>query len=288
MKRCGIAVLAVLVLGAGCSDGGPSAAPSSSSSAAPATAPADPNYSPGRHVLSFEVNGVTRTAVLVVPADLSHPAPLVFAFHGHGGNGAMFDRRMDIDGLWPEAIAIYPDGLPGHKGLTDPEGTQPGWQVRPGDEGDRDLAFFDVMLSTLRAKLPVDDNRVFAMGHSNGSGFTALLLTLRGASIAATATLSGQPAELEFNIAPVRSMFLMMGMTDPLVPFDQQRQAIPRAQAKLAIDPATAKTDGYLTTANGPNNVELDTYIHPGGHDVPAEVPPLIVAFFQRHTRPPA
>jgi len=126
------------------------------------------------------------------------------------------------------------------------------------------------------------------MGHSNGSGFTALLWTLRGSTIAATATLSGQPAELEFNIAPVRSMFLMMGRADPLVPFEQQRQAIPRAQAKLAIDPATATTDGYLTTAHGPNDVELDTYIHPGGHDVPAEVPPLVVAFFQRHTRPPA
>jgi len=42
-------------------------------------------------------------------------------------------------------------------------------------------------LEAVRAKLPVDDNRVFVMGHSNGSGFTALLWTLRGASIAATA-----------------------------------------------------------------------------------------------------
>jgi len=124
------------------------------------------------------------------------------------------------------------------------------------------------------------------MGHSNGSGFTALLWTLRGNDIAATATLSGQPAELEINIAPARSMFMMMGMSDPLVPFEQQRQAIPRAQAKLGIDPATATTDGYLTTANGANNLELDTYIHPGGHDVPAEVPPLIVAFFQRQSKP--
>jgi len=281
VKRCGIALLATLVLGAGCSDSRPATAPASSSSAAH-----DAGYTPGRHVVSFTVNGVTRTAVLVVPADPTHPAPLVFAFHGHGGNGALFDRRLDIDGLWPHAIVIYPDGLPGHKGITDPDGTQPGWQVRPGDEGDRDLAFFDVMLSTLRARLPVDNDRIFVMGHSNGSGFTALLLTLRGASIAATATLSGQPAELEINIAPVRSMFLMMGMADPLVPFEQQRQAIPRAQAKLTIDPATAKTDGYLTTADGPNDVELDTYIHPGGHDVPAEVPPLVVAFFQRHSKP--
>ena len=290
MKRSAIAVLAVVALGAGCSNSGPAAAPSPSSSAAPtsssATAPADPNYSPGRHDVSFSVNGTNRTAVLVVPSDLSHPAPLVVAFHGHGGNGATFDRRMNIDSLWPDAIVVYPDGLPGHKGITDPDGSQPGWQVRPGDEGDRDLAFYDVMLSTLRSKLPVDDNRIFVMGHSNGSGFTALLWAARGGDIAAIATLSGQPAELEFNIAPVRSMFLMMGRTDPLVPFETQRQAIPRAQAKLAIDSSTATTDGYLTTAHGPNDIELDTYIHPAGHEVADAVPPLIVQFFQRHTKP--
>ena len=283
-------MVAVLLVGVGCSDAKPAAAPTASASASassPSPAPqTDPNYTPGRHNVSFDVNGTKRTAVLVVPNDLTHPAPVVFAFHGHGGNGALFDRREDIDGLWPDAIVIYPDGLPGHKGITDPDGSQPGWQVRPGDEGDRDLAFYDVMLSTLRVNLPVDNDRIFVMGHSNGSGFTALLWTLRGGDIAAIATLSGQPAELEFNVAPVRSMFLMMGKADPLVPFEQQRQAIPRAEAKLSIDPSTAKSDGYLTTEHGPNDIELDTYIHPGGHDVPDEVPPLIVAFFQRHTRP--
>src|SRR5262249_22977454 len=162
------------------------------------------------------------------PTDLSRPAPLVFAFHGHGGSGAGFDQVMDIEGRWPEAIVVYPDGLAGHPGQLDPQGAQSGWQVRPGDEGARDLAFYDTMLSDLRRTLPVDTDRVFVTGHSNGSGFTALLLTLRGDGIAATATLSGQPSPLLLPSAPVRSMFLMMGMTDPLVPFEQQQQAIPR------------------------------------------------------------
>jgi polyhydroxybutyrate depolymerase len=283
-------VLAASLLTA-CSDRHTPSAQGASSSAA-STAPttttsvADPQYGPGRHDVSFDVNGVTRTAVLVVPADLTHPAPLVFAFHGHGGNGAAFDRRIDIDGLWPQAIVIYPDGLPGHKGITDPEGVLPGWQVRPGDEGDRDLAFYDTMLSTLRAKLPVDDARIYVMGHSNGSAFTALLLGLRGTSIAATATMSGQPAKSLLDAAPTRPMFLMMGRTDPLVPFEQQQQAIPLAEAKLGVDPTTAATDGYLTSERGPNGLELETYVHPGGHDVPPEVPPLVVQFFQRHTLP--
>lgn len=221
--------------------------------------------------------------MLAVPRTLSRPAPLVFAFHGHGGNGGAFAQRMNIDGLWPDAIVIYPDGLPGHPGQTDPGGVQPGWQVRPGDEGGRDVAFYDVMLTTLRARLPVDNDRIFVMGHSNGSGFTALLQLLRGDGIAATATLSGQPGAILVNNSPARSTFMMMGETDPLVAYELQRQSIPLVEAKLAIDPTTATTSGYLRSEHGPANKELDTYIHPGGHDIPPEVPPLIVEFFKRH-----
>jgi polyhydroxybutyrate depolymerase len=280
-------VAAVAIVTVGCSDRGP-AAPSASvngagSSAPPVTAP-DADFTPGRHEVSFVVDGVTRTAVLVVPSNVSQPAPLVFAFHGHGGSGANFDRKIDIDGLWPDAIVIYPDGLPGHKGITDSDGNLPGWQVAPDEEGDRDLAFYDTMLATLRAKLPVDNDRIFVMGHSNGSAFTSLLLSQRGDAIAATANMSSQPGARLLAADPVRSMFMSMGMNDPLVPFEQQQKSIPLAEQKLGIDATTAVVDGYLTTEHGPGNVELDTYIHPAGHEVPAEVPALVVAFFQRHT----
>ena len=286
MKRVWIGLVAVTaVLGAGCSDSRPTVqSASASSSSAPTITTPDPDFTPGRHEASFDVGGVTRTAVLVVPTDLSHPAPLVFAFHGHGGSGANFDRKIDIDGLWPDAIVIYPDGLPGHKGITDPDGDLPGWQVAPGGEGDRDLAFYDTMLAALRAKLPVDGDRIYVMGHSNGSAFTSLLLNQRGDAIAATANMSSQPGALLLASDPVRSMFMSMGMTDPIVPFAQQQRSIPLAEQKLGVDPATAVVDGYLRSEHGPGNVELDTYVHPAGHEVPAEVPKLVVAFFQRHT----
>ncbi len=52
------------------------------------------------------------------------------------------------------------------------------------------------------------------------------------------------------------------------------------------IDPATAKTVGYLRTETGPAGYELDTYVYPGGHEPPAAVPGLVVAFFKRQTLP--
>ena len=121
------------------------------------------------------------------------------------------------------------------------------------------------------------------MGHSNGSAFTSLLLNVRGDQIAATANLSSQPGRL-LDTDPVRSMFMSMGEQDPIVPYDNQKQSIPLAEAKLGVDPATATVDGYLRLETAPGNLELATYVHPDGHEVPDAVPPLVVAFFQRHS----
>ena len=265
-----------------------SGAVSSTSAGAQAVAPRATTralgYASGRQVVSFNVAGVRRTAVLVVPSDLTKPAPLVFAFHGHGGSGASFDRKFKIEQLWPAAIVVYPDGLIGHKGRTDPEGKKPGWQIAVGEDGDRDLAFYDVMLTTLRSKLSVDTNRLYVLGHSNGSAFTSLLLNQRGRTIAATANSSAQPSATELASDPVRSMFMSMGMRDPIVPYENQRKAIPIAERKLGVDPAKTTTRGYLSIEHGRGHLELDTYVHPGGHAPPAVVPGLIVEFFRRHT----
>ncbi len=242
-------------------------------------------YPPGRNVVTFDVNGVRRTAVVVVPTNLSHPAPLVFVFHGHGGSGAKIERKFDIEGLWRDAIVVYPDGLVGHQGRTDPKGVKPGWQTRLGERGDRDLAFYDTMHSALTSRLPVDRNRVYVMGHSNGSAFVSLLFNQRGSGIAATANLSGQPSARLLAGDQVRSMFMAMGKRDPIVPYANQAKSIPIAERKLGVDPKTATVHGYLRSERGPGNVELATYIYPGGHAPPPEVPGLVVAFFQRHTR---
>ena len=159
-----------------------------------------------------------------------------------------------------------------------------GWQTAVGESGDRDLAFYDTMLAALKSKLPVDASRVYAMGHSNGSAFVSLLLNQRGAGIAATANLSGQPSARFLASDPTRSMFMAMGMTDPIVPYANQKRAIPIAERKLGVDPESAKVNGDLRIETGPHNLELDVYVYPGGHTPPAEVPKLVVQFFQRHT----
>jgi polyhydroxybutyrate depolymerase len=289
-----IAIVAVVgVLAAGCSSSGDSTQSRSSSStsstappstAATVTSASGGTYAPGRHDASFDVGGVARTAVIVVPGDASRPAPLVFAFHGHGGKGTGMERRSNIEGLWPDAIVVYPDGLVGHKGKTDPEGVRTGWQTQLGEDGDRDLAFYDTMLAALRSQLSVDSDRVYLMGHSNGSAFASLLLNQRGDAIAATANLSAQPSARLLAGDPARSMFMAMGTGDAVVPYDTQKRSIPLAEQKLGVDPNRATVTGYLRAELGRGGLELQTYIYPGGHAPPPEVPKLVVEFFQRHT----
>src|SRR5437588_772185 len=106
MRVGAVATIGVLVTGcAGGSSAVNSGTPTSASSTTTTATGARRAYPPGRNVVSFDVNGVRRSAIVVVPVDSSHPAPLVFVFHGHGGRGANIERRFDIEGLWPDGIA---------------------------------------------------------------------------------------------------------------------------------------------------------------------------------------
>jgi polyhydroxybutyrate depolymerase len=289
--RVPVAALGVL-LAAGCTGAGstggeatvpsPTAVTTGTTEAATATHGAFP---PGSNRATFDVDGAERTAIVVVPDDVASPAPLVFAFHGHGGSGRNFQRRQAIEALWPDAVVVYPDGIPGHQGVTDPAGTEPGWQAAPGELDDRDLHFFDTLLAAIEAALPIDGQRIYIMGHSNGSQMAGLVVNQRGERIAAVANLSATPNRL-LPTDPVRSMFFAMGTDDPIVPIDHQRAAIGLAEDLLDIDPSTRTTEGDLVSERpaAPSGIELEYLVYPGGHEPPPEEPALVVAFFQRHT----
>src|SRR5262245_63984895 len=94
----------------------------------------------------WTIDGVQREGLLHIPASAREkPTPVVFAFHGHGGNMRNAARTFHVHTLWPEAIAVYLQGLNTPGRLTDPEGKLPGWQHNEGDQNDRDLKLFDAV-----------------------------------------------------------------------------------------------------------------------------------------------
>lgn len=234
----------------------------------------------------FTVDGVERQALVFsnsTPAATAG-APVVFVFHGHGGTAQYAARRFRIHELWPEAVVVYMQGIPGVKGITDAEGTRNGWQKTPGEVGDRDLKFFDAALERIQKKYKTDPNRVYVMGHSNGGRFVNVLWNSRGEKLAALCSAAG-PGGMLIDKAPPKPVFIIAGEKDPLVPFQTQQNSILRARRLLKTDESKARVNGLERTEAGVNGSELVTYIHPGGHEVPLEALPSVIGFFKRHVR---
>lgn len=233
---------------------------------------------------TFLVDGAERTAV-VRPATVSTRggAPLVFVFHGHGGSGRFASRREAIHEYWPEAVVVYMDGLPGVGGITDPKGKLPGWQMMPGQLGDRDVKFFDTALEQISREYAIDASRVYVLGHSNGGRFVNVLWKMRGDKIAAICSAAGPGGMFLLGVEP-RPLYVIAGENDEIVPFRMQSMAINLLRRLLNTDASKSTENGNERTEPGARNVELVTYIHPGGHEFPQQALPLIVRFFKRHS----
>jgi len=232
---------------------------------------------------TWTVDGVERSALIAAPRGSASntTVPLVFVFHGHGGSSANAARTFRIHEAWPEALVIYPQGLPNVGQVTDPEGKQPGWQHVSGGEGDRDLHLVDAMFAWATKAYTVDKARVFAAGHSNGGSMVYLLWSVQSDRFAAFA-----PSSSVFRIdalmsAKPKPAFIVTGQKDALVPFVAQQLSL-RGVLRLngASTEATAWSGGATKHAS-PSGADVITYIHPGGHPMPDDSGALIVKFFK-------
>jgi polyhydroxybutyrate depolymerase len=248
-------------------------------------------------VMNFTVDGVKREALVFAPAPTTSKIkhPLVFAWHGHGGNMQAAAQGMHLQTLWPDAIIVYPQGLntPSH---VDPQGNKPGWEVEVNQAapvGNRDLKFFDAMLSTLHQKYAVDDERIYSTGFSNGAVFSYLLWAERSNVIAAIGEVAGRLWDTEHLTQP-RAVLAIAGQADTTDPFALQQQTIETArQADNATGqgqpcplPNGAATGTVCARYPSTTQTPVKTVIHPGAHVYPPWAPQEIVDFLKLHKRP--
>ena len=176
---------------------------------------------------------------------------------------------------------VYMQGLPTVGQLTDPQGQRNGWQAAAGDNGDRDLKFFDAVLALLKQDYNVDAKRIYATGHSNGGGFTYLLWLTRNDVFAAVAPCAAV-ARYAAQLKPKPAMPIA-GEKDPLVKFAWQQRMMDEVRkldgCAATGEPWAADCTLYPSAKGTP----VVTFIHPGGHIVPATAPALIVKFFKEH-----
>ena len=236
----------------------------------------------------WSVDGVTRTALLYAPSNATATAtPVVFAFHGHGGSIQKAAAHFGYQRVWPEASVVYMQGLPTPSRAVDPEGKMSGWQKTAGDQQDRDLKFFDQVLSSLKKNYKIDEKRIYATGHSNGGGFTYLLWAERGDILAAIAPVAGG-ARPSKNRQPLPVMQIS-GKNDEIVPFAGQQRIMEviRTLNHCEPDGKPWATAGTLVGTLYPSKIGAPFVfvVHPGTHKFPAEAPELIVKFFKENVR---
>ena len=237
--------------------------------------------------MEWMVDGVKREADVFAPSKSSNdPPPLVFGFHGHGGNMKNAARSFRLHELWPEAVVVYMQGLNTPGQLTDPEGKRPGWQAVVGDQGDRDLKFFDAVITSMKEQHRIDERRVYSTGHSNGGGFTYLLWAARGDVFAAVAPSAAVAGRVGKDLKP-KPVMHVAGENDPLVRFSWQQLAIVHLRKLNDCGEGTPwGTNKNCTLYSSKSGNPVVTLIHPGTHKYPDEAPALIVKFFQEHRRP--
>jgi len=176
---------------------------------------------PGRSDHIINVDGVDRQFIVYQPAGLySLPMPVVFMFHGTGGNGEKFynisgwKEKADKEGL----IAVFPSALTycieenGRKRNTTKwnEGKLDGYAC-PGQVHYDDVLFFREMVRFLQKNYPVDAGRIYASGFSNGGNFVSRLTLEASDILAATSIMAGFLQDTSFRAVSLIPSCLAIG-----------------------------------------------------------------------------
>ena len=128
---------------------------------------------------SLDSGGTSRDFYTYLPAnyDSARAYPTVFAFHPCGGSGNPSSNVPIQNASGDDAIIISPQSKGGCYEN----------QIRNSPE----LPFFDATLKYAKENYCVDENRVFAIGHSAGSWMAIILGCMRADVLRAHAQVSG-------------------------------------------------------------------------------------------------
>lgn len=191
------------------------------SPAANAAAPA--RDAPGLEVHDLRVGNLTRQYWLHRPAQAAagKSMPLVLVLHGGGGaNASTMMARYDFDEIADREgfLLVYPYGVDGQWN----DGRGASFRKNKDNSQVDDVGYIDAVIEDVARQEPVDRNRIYITGASNGGMMTFRLGIELGAKLAAIAPIIANiPANL-IDKAPASPLpvLVMNGTDDPLVPWD--------------------------------------------------------------------
>lgn len=220
----------------------------------------------GFETRTVNIAGTTRTYHVRVPGsyDAERAYPIVFKWHGYGGNG--LSGGLGIESFsGADALVVAADGL------------DAGW-----GNPENDLALFDRMLDDLGDEYCLDLDRVFSYGFSYGALMSNWLACVRGDVLRGNAAVAGQlrAASCEGQVAD----WMLHDQNDLAVTYDRGVAARARELDRNGCsDARDGIGDGcfrYRDCDDGYPVVWCET--SGIGHDIRGDfAPPRVWAFFE-------
>ncbi|MEM9090629.1 MAG: prolyl oligopeptidase family serine peptidase [Cyanobacteria bacterium P01_F01_bin.53] len=198
--------------------------------------------------------GRSRSYRLYVPNPLPTTCAAVLLLHGHGGSadqlmGVVAGRNAPYRLWMPIAdreglILIIPDGL------VSPDGKQ-GWNDArniPTNPDSNDVDFLMTLIETVSESYPIDFQRLYATGTSNGGQMALRLAAEASDKLAAVAAVVASNPDPIFARRPQQSIsvMLMNGTNDRFIPYDGGSVIDDRGQVQSTDDSIQ-----YWVTHNG-------------------------------------
>ncbi|MDB4941891.1 MAG: hypothetical protein JWP97_1425 [Labilithrix sp.] len=149
----------------------------------PGPACGDPSAKPGfttGHEVTWAGGGKGTYSLFLGDAYDGHTLlPVIFAFHGDGGDGQSMRGAKLEEASGGAAIIVYPNG---------PNQT---WDLETAPAQNKDYRFFEAMVADVKATLCAQPARVFAFGMSRGAFFANQLGCFESDLLKATSSNSG-------------------------------------------------------------------------------------------------
>jgi polyhydroxybutyrate depolymerase len=216
-------------------------------------------------------NGETRSYVIYIPSSYQEdkPTPLMINFHGFGGIASDYAQNIGEDnGLNTTAnennfIVVYPQAVIGQKGST---------YWTPGDNGienirENDVYFTKELISEIASIFNLDQNRIYAVGFSNGGMMSYSLACLGADFIAAVGVMSGISISGDCEIPNISTSIIHFHSTeDNILPYEGNRdyQAVPDVINSWNNFNGIPNSSQIITELNGG---KVTRYDYSGGND---------------------
>jgi polyhydroxybutyrate depolymerase len=177
------------------------------------------------NILTLDVGGLSRTAILQAPARTNGRVPVVIALHGGTREASDIFQQTS----WPQiarregVFLVAPQGE--NKQWNDGRGSTISGKESTAD----DVAFLSALIDVLVREHNADPRAIFFTGVSNGGLMTMRFACERASSVGAAApVIATLPQALAASCraaSPVPALF-MAGTADPLMTYDGKPSAI--------------------------------------------------------------